>query len=368
MSRILKILIALTVLFMCSVVVLGVGLFVVSNGDPVNYVRVELIRLSLSGREEELQNRPSSDTTPIRFTIPVGATPRVVANQLYAQGLIRDEDLFVDYVRANNLDIEIEAGTFFLNRSQNIPEIAVAITDTRNSQFAFRILEGWRMEEIANVIDQNPYFGFSGQDFLAVVGAGAQIEQGFIDYVGLPAGASLEGFLFPDTYQLPADVTPVQLRSILLNTFMENVGSDLYTQALQQGFTLREMVALGSIIQREAVHADEHTMISSAYRNRLAIGMNLDADPTVQYGIGFENGSWWPQITQADYREAISPYNTYINAGLPPGPIASPGISAIRAAINPESTDFYYFRADCSGNGYHNFARTFEEHLANGCS
>jgi UPF0755 protein len=112
---------------------------------------------------------------------------------------------------------------------------------------------------------------------------------------------------------------------------------------------------------------DEGAKIAGVYAHRLRIGMKLDADPTVQYPLG-EPGDWWTQITQADYTNTISPYNTYLNFGLPPGPIANPGISAIRAAANPEISDYIYFRAECDGSGYHRFALTFAEHLANGCS
>lgn len=348
--------------------VLSVGaLFIISGGNPVDYVQMAILRLQLAGREDDLNRRLSSDNTPIRFTINAGDTPRVIAQNLVAQGLILDPELFVLFVRVNEIDRELEAGTYFLYRSQTLAEIAYALTDSRSSQFLFRILEGWRLEEVAAAIDHNPYFPFSGADFLALTGAGAPVDAAFAEYVGLPAGASLEGFLFPDTYQLPAQITPELLRDTLLNTFLERVTPEMRQQAEAQGYTLREMVTLASIIQREAVHPDEHPMISSVYRNRLSIGMKLDADPTVQYAIGFQNGTWWPQITQADYTGVISPYNTYLNTGLPPGPIANPGLSAIAAAINPAVSEFLYFRADCSGNGYHRFARTFEEHLANAC-
>ena len=95
--------------------------------------------------------------------------------------------------------------------------------------------------------------------------------------------------------------------------------------------------------------------------------MKLEADPTVQYGIQGARGSWWPQITRADYYDVQSPYNTYLHHGFPPGPIASPGLSAIQAAIFPAESGFYYFRAACDNSHYHNFAVTFEEHVANGC-
>jgi len=95
--------------------------------------------------------------------------------------------------------------------------------------------------------------------------------------------------------------------------------------------------------------------------------MRLQADPTVQYGINGARGRWWPAITQADYRNIASPYNTYLNEGLPPGPIASPGLSAIRAATYPAESSYFYFRAKCDRSNYHNFATTYDEHLANGC-
>jgi len=125
-------------------------------------------------------------------------------------------------------------------------------------------------------------------------------------------------------------------------------------------------VTLASIIQREGVHPDEFPRIASVYRNRMDAGMKLDADPTVQYGLATA-ADWWPQITQDDYVSATHSYNTYLFTGLPPGPIANPGIAAIEAAINPEDTDYLYFRARCDDSNYHNFAATFEEHLANAC-
>lgn len=367
MSRILRLLILLFVVVIFVGGILVVGLFIISNGRPVDYVQTALINLSLSSRQADLARTISDDTTPIRFEIASGDVPRTIANNLLNANLIIDADLFVDYVRANSLDRELEAGVFFLTRAMTIPEIALSLTDSRASQFPFRILEGWRMEEIAAVIDQNPYFGFTGADFLNVVGRNANVPSDFAALVGLPPGASLEGFLFPDTYQVPAQVTPEMLRDILLDEFELNLTPEIVSGAAQQNLTLFEAVTLASIIQREAVHPDEHPRISSVYRNRLRDGMKLDADPTVQYAMGAVNGDWWPQITQANYTNVISPYNTYLNFGLPPTPIASPGISAIRAAIFPETTPYFYFRARCDGSGYHNFARTFEEHVANGC-
>jgi UPF0755 protein len=368
LSRPVKAILIILVMLVFGAVLCGGGLLVISNGQPGDFIQTAMARFRLSSRENDLNRSISSDTTPVRFTIASGDTARDIGAKLIRSGLIRDADLFVDFVRANDIDSELEAGTYFLNHAQNVKDIAQALTDSRSSQFPFRILEGWRMEEIAEIIDTNPYFGFTGSEFLAVVLAGAPQDPQFAQMVGLPPGASMEGFLFPETYELPAVVTPVMLRDILTRQFTQEIGSDIPAQARQQGLSLYEVVTLASIVQREGVHPDEYPRIASVYRNRMDMDMKLDADPTVQYGIGLKNGQWWPSITQDDYTQAVSPYNTYLNVGLPPGPIANPGIDAIRAAVNPEETPYLYFRAACDGSGYHKFAVTFEEHVANECS
>jgi UPF0755 protein len=344
-----------------------IGLLLISGGDPVGYLRTAFVRLSLVGRDAEINSAVGTSTDPIRFVISSGDTPREIAGNLVSQALIADADLFVDYVRVSGVDTQLEAGTYFLQQSQTMAEIAAALTDSRSTQFPFRILEGWRSEEIAAAIDDNPYFPFSGADFLAVVEPGATPEGDFAAFAGLPVGASLEGFLFPNTYQLPAQITPEMLRDILTREFRLQVGEQAAATAASQGRTLNDVVRLASIVQREAVRVDEMPLIASAYQNRLNINMKLDADPTVQYAIGFRGGSWWPQITQADYVSAPGPFNTYVNLGLPPTAIANPGLNAINAALFPQQSPYFYFRARCDGSGYHDFAETFEEHLANAC-
>jgi peptidoglycan lytic transglycosylase G len=368
LSRLLKLLLLVgVVLILLGVVAVG-ALFVVSGGHPVDYVQTALIRLSLQSRYEELDQPYNTDPTSRRFTVNPGDTPREIGSNLYDEGLIRDTNLFVDYVRAYGIDVQLQAGTYFLKRSQTIRQIAQTLTDSRNSQILFSIIEGWRMEEVAEAIDKNPLFAFSGADFLKVVSAGATVDPTFATLVGLPPGASLEGFLFPNTYSLPPDETPEQLRDTLTAEFSKEINSaGIPAAAANEQMSIFQVVTLGSIVQREAVHMDEGPQIAGVYVNRLKQKMTLDADPTVQYALGHA-GDWWPQITQADYRNTISPYNVYLNFGLPPGPIANPGLDAILAAANPTTTDFLYFQADCSGNGYHRFAKTFEEHVANSCS
>jgi UPF0755 protein len=368
LNRILRIGLFLALAFgFLGAICFGV-LLIVSAGQPIDFIQTELIRFSLFLKQDELNNPVGTDASPVRFKINPGDSPRQIASNLLVANLITNATVFVDYARISELDTQFEAGTYFLNQTMTIPEIAVLLTDSASSQFPFRILEGWRIEEVAEAIDQSqPYFAFSGEHFLEVVGPGAEVDPAFAETVGLPEGASLEGFLFPDSYQLPAEVTPTMLRDILLQNFLAKVGTQLREDAEEQGFTLYEVVTLASIVQREqGIHPDEHPLIASVYRNRLDAGMKLDADPTVQYPIG-RKGRWWPSISISDYTGVVSDYNTYLNYGLPPGPIANPGLTAIRAAVYPAESSYFYFRADCSPDGYHTFATTYDEHLANGC-
>lgn len=366
MNRTRNILLVLFAMF--AVLVCFGGLVMVVAGDEIlTYARMTALRVRLSLREDDLNASVSADTSPIRFEISSGESPFLIAERLQATNLITDSQLFFDYIRAEALDSQLEAGTYFLNQSLSIREVALRLTDSRFSHVPFRMLAGWRIEQVAEAIDANSMFNFTGNDFLAVTRGGAAIDPTFAQRVGLPSGASLEGFLLPGDYQLPPEATPIMLRDTLTEAFLNAVSGELETEANAQGWSLLEVVTLASIVQREAFHVDEQPRIAGVYRNRLNILMKLEADPTVQYPLDNSRGQWWPNITQADYQGVISEYNTYIINGLPPGPIASPGLDAIRAVLYPTASDFLYFRADCREDGYHEYARTYAEHLQNGC-
>lgn len=356
--------------FVVFVLVIGlaaVGVYLATDGQIVYTAQNLVLRLQLANRQAELDAPSSNDAIPVRFRIAPGAGAGAIATALFDQALIRDAELFINYARVEGYDRRFEAGLYFLNQTQSIRQIAAILTDSSKSFISFRMLEGARIEELAGLVDQNALFGFTGAEFLLLVDEDAELPTAFAAWAGIPEGASLEGFMFPDTYQLPPDITAATLRDTLLRSFRERVGGSLRDAALEQNLTLHQVVTLASIVEREAVWRDEHALIASVYRNRLDIGMALEADPTVQYGIQGARDGWWPQITRADYRDVISPYNTYLNRGLPPGPIASPGLSAVQAAIYPEESEYFYFRAACDGSYYHNFAITFDEHLQNAC-
>jgi UPF0755 protein len=340
------------------VCVVGGGLFLWARQEGLNPLKAIQLRISLARHDSELNTPAGTNPQYLKFVVNPGDNADTIAMNLLSSGLITNPNLFVDYAQYHGLDAQLEAGTYFLQQTQTIPEIARALTDAASATIPFLTLEGWRVEEIAAIIDSNPLLDFSGSDFLTLVGKGAAIPPEFKATNGIPdlmsngQPPSLEGFLFPATYKLKPGITAVELRDEMLNAFSQNVTQDLYQLAAQQNLTMYQVVTLASIVEREAVVAEERPVIASVYLNRLRLPMRLDADPTVQYAIGnTRDGSWWPSITQADYYglEGIpnQSYSTYLNEGLPPGPIAAPGLASIRAVLSAPPTDYFYFRADC---------------------
>jgi UPF0755 protein len=175
----------------------------------------------------------------------------------------------------------------------------------------------------------------------------------------------VEGFLFPDTYEFRADATPEEIVQALLENFERRVPPETRARAEQLGRPFYQVLIVASIVEREAAVPEERPVIASVFYNRLRENMPLQADPTVQYALG-SPGNWWPSLdTVPDLAAVVSPYNTYRNAGLPPGPICNPGLAAIQAALSPAQTDYLYFVTRGDGSGAHVFARTYEEHVRN---
>lgn len=346
------------------------GLGSLSPGSDLNPVEAVTLGAYLTLNGQALEEAPDPDAEPVIFTVEAGETASGVAQRLAAEGLVLDATLLQRYLRFHGLDVRVAAGSYQLSAAMTIPEIAYGLTEAPPAEIVVGVPEGWRREQIADWIDAQGDLPFTGADFLLASSTPAALppEAGFS--IELPTGATLEGFLFPDTYRLEIDATAVDLVARMVGTFEERIMPELRAEASAQGLSLYEVVTVASIVEREAAVPDERPTVASVYLNRLAAGMLLEADPTVQYAMGYQaaTGDWWNLgLTQADYYEVDSPYNTYLYPGLPPGPIASPGLDAIEAVIRPAETPYYYFRAACDGSGRHNFAVTFEEHVANAC-
>ena len=296
------------------------------------------------------------------FTIDPGEGVPSLAIRLEEVGLIRSATAFRAYLIYTGLDTSIQAGDYLLSPALSIVDIARELQDATPEQITFVILPGWRMEEIAASLSTSG-LNISPEDFLAT----AHSTHPDLDF--LPASVSSEGFLYPDTYILPRETEAEALVGEFLRNFSLHLTVDIREGFTRQGLDVYEAVILASIVQREAVVAEEQPQIASVFYNRLRLEMKLDTDPTVQYALGFNaaQGTWWTNPLSAADLQFDSPYNTYIYTGLPPGPIANPSLSALRSVAFPAETPYYYFRARCDGSGLHEFAITFEEHLQNDC-
>ncbi len=320
-------------------------------------------RLFISLQSGDVDQPAGTDPTPVKFEIKSGEAAGVVADNLKQLNLIKDPTLFRLLLRVQGADTKLEAGTYELRQTMTAREIAAALQQGRTASLNVTIPEGWRAEEIAALLASR---GLVDQgEFMKLV----QTGEGF-NYPFLPpasaTGVRLEGYLFPDTYTF--DVNKSGARVVIdrmLKNFGDKVGADIGTAAAKSDLgSLQNVLALASIVEREAQIADERPHIAGVYANRLKQGMKLDADPTVQYAMGFDKnrGTWWRPLTVDDYK-FDSPWNTYVNAGLPPGPIANAGVDAIKAALNPTPTQDLYFVARKDGS--HVFAKTLEEHVRN---
>jgi UPF0755 protein len=170
-------------------------------------------------------------------------------------------------------------------------------------------------------------------------------------------------------YHFTRNASAQAIISNMLLQFDQQVTPEMLQAFQDQGLTLQQAVTLASIVQKEAVVPDEMPMIASVFYNRLAAGMKLESDPTVQYALGYNDAqkSWWTNPLSTADLSIDSPYNTYANADLPPGPICNPSLAALSAVAHPAQTPYYYFRAKCDGSGLHSFAVTFKEHQQNAC-
>ncbi len=311
----------------------------------------------------------------LTFTVSPGQTAPQIAADLAAEGMLApgNENTFLNYLRFYGLDMALEAGQFSLNQTFTIPELAAALTQATSPDVSLTFLEGWRLEEFVRYLEQNQPAQIQADEFAALVKRQAPFDLAPYDFLASVSAdsslLSLEGFLFPDTYRVPLDADAAYLVDLMLRTFGERVDASMRQAFGAQGLTLYQAVIVASIVEREAVLAEEQPIIASVYLNRIAQGMKLDADPTVQYTLGYDGvgDTWWKTPLSLDDLKVDSPYNTYLYTGFPPGPIASPGLGALAAVAEPTETDFIFFVASCNGlrPGSHQFSVTYEEHLIN---
>ncbi|GIW05354.1 MAG: aminodeoxychorismate lyase [Dehalococcoidia bacterium] len=315
----------------------------------------------------ELLDRPVAlDPTPVEFTVEPGDDAGTIARRLKEQGLINDERVFRYLASSSGLGTAIQSGQYELSRDMTSRAILEKFARGEVRLRTFTVPEGWQVPEVLVALEKQGV----GSD-AALAAALAQLTTappaGSLA-AARPAGQSLEGYLFPETYRVSREVTPAEALNVMLRQLDVAFTPELRAAVAARGLTPHQALTLASIVEREAVKPEEQPIIAAVFLNRLRLGMPLQADPTVQFALAQDpvrrarDGYWKKDLTVQDL--AIdSPYNTYRVTGLPPGPICNPGLGALRAVAAPADVDYLYFVARPDGS--HAFARTLAEHNAN---
>lgn len=282
-----------------------------------------------------------TDQAPVVFRVRRGEGVRVITANLAQNRLIRSPTGFFILVKLLRLETQLQAGEFRLNRSMDAHAIATELTHGIADVWV-TTLEGWRVEEIATKLAKD--LDIPEAEFLKV---------------------ATEGYMFPDTYLIPRDATAAGIALMFTDTFHKKVTPQMKSDAKTVDLTFPEVVTLASIVEREGNSDTDRPIIAGVLLKRLKVGWALQTDATLQYALGYQSRekTWWKKdLWEAD-KKIDSPFNTYANPGLPPSPIANPGLSSIKSVIYPKQTDYWYYIHDKTGAVH--FAKTETEHLAN---
>ncbi|MEW6001121.1 MAG: endolytic transglycosylase MltG [Nitrospirota bacterium] len=285
----------------------------------------------------------------IEIEIPKGATFRQAVEILSKEKLVRDRGLFIFVSKISGLDRRIRAGHYSIEKLMTPFDLFRMLRNGRIIEYEVKIREGDSLQEIGEKLSERNII--NTEDFESL-----SSDKEFLDLYNIDA-PTLEGYLFPDTYKIPKGMDPTEAIGLMIDRMREKYSGQLRIRTSELGLSEREVLTLASIIEKEAKTEGERYLISAVYHNRLRKGMPLQADPTSIYGIKSSR----EKITARDLQQK-TPYNTYIIKGLPPGPIASPSIKSIIAALYPARVPYIYFVSN--NDGTHRFSVTPGEHLS----
>ncbi len=305
-------------------------------------------------------NSTGRATESRQVTIEKGDDVRVIAKKFKEQELISGEIYFIYYAWTREMAKKLVAGEYEIEPKLKIPEIIRLLVEgeTKPDHVKMTFPEGWTAEDMAKRLNEK---NLPGDEFLKIVmDPPAEIVSQFAFLKDKPAEASLEGYLFPDTYFFFFEETAQNIVLRMLKNFDAKLSPNLRVQIEKKDKDIFEMITMASIIESEVRTGSDRKIVSGIFWNRIGIGMALQSDATVAYALGGEK----KVQHNADDINISSPYNTYRFKGLPPGPVSNPGISSIDAAINPTETDYMYFLNNPK-TGETFFSVTFEEHIRN---
>lgn len=301
----------------------------------------------------------SSSQKIVIVTIPSGASVSQISKKLQDQGVIRASWAFEWYVRNKNFRESLQAGTYSLRQNQSVAEIVSILTNGKVATNLLTILPGQRLDQIKKTFVNSGY-------------SVAEVDKAFDPalyanhpaLVDKPAGASLEGYLYPDSFQKISETAPETIIRASLDEMQKALTPDVRAGIFKQGISLQDGITLASIVEQEVSNPNDKPTVAQVFYKRLSMGMPLASDVTAIYGA-IVDGVSLPDNPAQYAAKAIafdSPYNTYIHAGLPPGPISNVSVASLKAVAHPSPTDYLYFVA--GDDGITHFSRTFEEHQA----
>jgi UPF0755 protein len=307
---------------------------------------VALLIMAASGCGRGAGEGAAQDSELEQVTIPRGATLTAVAETLFTRGLIDSPELFKFYAVLSGRHRSLQAGTYDLSRGSTSRELLGLLMSGRPPYRWLLVTEGLMLTEVGAALEAQ--LGIPAESLMTAARDSALRAQ-----LGVPA-PTLEGYLYPSRYAVHTEASARDVVAQMVAEFEDRWRDEWYARLDTLGMTRHEIVTLASIIEGEVRHAPDRPYVSSVYHNRLADGMPLQADPTVIYALGRRR-----RLFERDY-QTPSPYNTYLIAGLPPGPIGEPSEESLEAALYPARTDFLFFVA--RPDGQHVFSRTYAEH------
>jgi UPF0755 protein len=289
---------------------------------------------------------------PIVVTIKPGMSSDDISQLLVRKGIIGNEYYFRFLVRMKGLGNSLRAGEYDFTPGLTTGQVLDTLASGENVRTEITIPEGYTIDQIAKLLDKTHVL--SGKKFKELAKNYAPYDYMKSDRKDIIYRA--EGFAFPDTYEIDGGMTEAQLLKNMVQQFNKEFTPAMRARAASMGLSIRDTIILASLVEKEAKLSKDRPVIAGVFLNRLKIGMPLQSCATIQYILGYPK----PELSDKD-TQIPSPYNTYLHNGLPPGPIANPGLASIKAVLNPAHTDYLYFVAD--KYGAHHFSKTYAEHL-----
>ncbi|WP_241254454.1 endolytic transglycosylase MltG [Brevibacillus sp. SYP-B805] len=323
---------------------------VLAAGSGVYYVYAQLQPVA-----------PGSQAVQKQVKIPPGASVREIGGLLEENGLIRSGTIFAYYVRSKGVGSRLQAGTYSFRVGQTIDEMVASMVngDVIPDSVRFTIPEGWNVEQIATALAEQKLV--DKEKFLKEVNTGSFPEFPFVAAIPKKAERKyrLEGYLFPDTYEVKKGATEHEIIAKMLAQFQKEMKPEWVETLKKRQMSIDDAVNLASIVEREVVVDKERPIVAGVFFNRIREHWLLQSCATVQFVLGKQRD----RITFDDLK-VDSPYNTYLHPGLPPGPIANPGRASLAAVVQPAKHDYFFFVTKKDGSSEHYFSKTYEEHLA----